>query len=910
MTHTMVDDAGQQAAGQQATGPETGSEGARRAPWPRWARWTTGIGILLAVALVASLATAVVTVRRSWPQTGGELVLTGLDEQVRVIRDDHGIPQIYGDTTHDLMLAQGFVHAQDRFFEMDVRRHATAGRLSEMFGKSGLETDLVVRTLGWRRVAEQELRMLKPATRSALDAYAEGVNAYLDGRSPSEISLEYTVLGLGGLDYEPEKWSAVDSIAWLKAMAWDLRGNLDEEIGRALATASVGKGRTADLYPDYPYAEHAPIVRQGGVVGTGPNEVFDQAAGPAALSRPAPGAVTGADTVAALTKVHQVLTGVPALVGKGDGIGSNAWVVSGEHTDTGGPILANDPHLGVSLPGVWSQVGLHCRTLSEACPYDVAGFSFSGVPGVVIGHNRDIAWGFTNLGPDVTDLFVERIVGDEWEYDGKRLPLTTRTEKIKVHGGKSVSIDVRSTDHGPLLSDLARFAADSGADVSDDGLIDQVKGVGAANSDGTSDGTTDGTSGGSSGGTGISLAWTALTPRPTADALLALDQASDWRTFHKALSNFAVPGQNVVYADTEGHIGYQATGLVPIRRPGNDGRLPAAGWLKDTGWTGEYVPYNALPSVLDPDSGIITTANQAVIDPARYPPYLGSDWDYGYRSDRINRLLAADDELSVQGMGAIQLDDRSAIGEALTPYLLDIDLPKGYYSDGQRLLRTWNYQQDADSAAAAYFNVVWREVLRRTFGDELPTALQPDGSSRWFAVVSALLPQGRSSWWDDVSTDDQVEHRSDILRESMMAARDELTALESPNPQEWSWGALHRLNLRSSTLGESGIGIIEAMFNRGGWKVGGGGSLVNATSWDARKGFEVTAAPSMRMVIPLDDLDAARWINLTGISGHAYNPHYTDQTDLWAQGSTLPWVFSEKAVKAAASSTLLLKPSA
>ena len=239
-----------------------------RARWPRWLRWTTALGVLLVLVLVAGLSTAVVGVRRSWPQTGGELSISGLDGEVRVVRDEHGIPQIYADSTHDLMLAQGFVHAQDRFFEMDVRRHATAGRLSELFGKSGLETDLVVRTLGWREVAEKEVAMLRPATRSALDAYAEGVNAYLEGRSTSEMSLEYALLGITGLDYQPEQWTAVDSVAWLKAMAWDLRGNLDEEIGRAIALrlARSGADRVAIGYlrNDTAAEETAAILRAEG----------------------------------------------------------------------------------------------------------------------------------------------------------------------------------------------------------------------------------------------------------------------------------------------------------------------------------------------------------------------------------------------------------------------------------------------------------------------------------------------------------------------------------------------------------------------------------------------------------------------------------------------------------------------
>ncbi|WP_370288787.1 penicillin acylase family protein [Nocardioides sp.] len=887
---------------EQPTGPTPRER--MEARWRRRFRWAAGLGVVLALVLVAASITAVIVARHSWPETSGRLAMPGLESEVRVVRDDAGVPQIYASSMRDLMMAQGFVHAQDRFFEMDVRRHATAGRLAEMFGADALPTDLVVRTLGWRRVAQQELLLLKPATRSALDAYAAGVNAYLAGRSASDISLEYTLLGLTGLRYDPEDWTAVDSLAWLKAMAWDLRGNLDDEIDRALTGLAVGEARADELYPAYPYDEHPPIVGRGGLR----DGVFDQDAGPASSTGGRGAAASAASTatprerrgvVRALASARSALDALPALLGKGDGIGSNAWVVSGDRTRSGKPILANDPHLGISLPGVWSQVGLHCTEVTPDCPMDVAGFGFSGVPGVVIGHNRDIAWGFTNFGPDVTDLFVERVAGDTWQYDGRTLPLTRRTETVKVRGGDPIELTVRSTSHGPLLSDLAALDAESEQfDLGSDGLVGQVEQL-AGGTDDTAAGWDH----------AVSLAWTALTPRPTADALLALDVATDWRSFRAALADFAVPGQNIVYADTRGHIGYQATGVVPVRRPGNDGRTPSAGWLPRNDWTDRTVPYDALPRLYDPASGVISTANQAVIDPERYAPFLTDDWDYGYRSTRIGDLLReGGDELDVDDMARIQLDARSAIADDLVPRLLAIDLPPGYYSNGQRLLRRWDRQQRADSAAAAYFNVVWRRVLRDTFGDELPAALQPDGSDRWFRVVSALLKRPDARWWDDVRTDGVTETRDDVLRTAMLGARDELTARQSPRADEWTWGGLHRLELRSSTLGESGIGVVESIFNRGGWEVGGGSSIVDATGWNARQGYEVTTAPSMRMIVPMDDLDAARWINLTGVSGHAYHPHYTDQTDVWARGDTLPWRFGRRAVEAAADDVLVLQP--
>jgi len=841
-------------------------------------RVSTYVVIGLVVLLVAVLLVGVVLVRRPFPQTSGTLEVTGLEGEVTVARDDHGIPQIYASTTHDLMLAQGFVHAQERFFEMDVRRHATAGRLAEMFGEDGLESDLYVRTMGWRRVAERELALLDPETRAALAAYADGVNAYLADHSPSEISLEYTLLNAGGLDYHPEKWTPVDSLAWLKAMAWDLRGNMQDEIDRVLTAAAVGPRRAAQLWPAYPYATHDPIVDQGAVV----DGVFEQDATQGGTRNPRRPPF-GPRAFRELAGLRAGLDRLPSWLGRGDGLGSNSWVVDGDRSETGAPLLANDPHLGVSLPGVWMQVGLHCRDVSAACPYDVSGFSFSGVPGVIIGHNADIAWGFTNLGPDVTDLYVERVRGDTYRYGDENRPLRTRTETIHVADGDDVRITVRSTGHGPIVSDVdddvARAARASRLPRPGS---DQVE-------------------------VAISLAWTALRPRPTADAILTLNRASSWDEFRAALADFAVPAQNVVYADREGHIGYQAPGLVPIRKSGNDGSVPAAGWRPETDWTGEFVPYDGLPNVLDPEDGFIVTANQAVIG-TDYPYFLTDDWDRGYRSQRIRDVLAADDEVSIDDMLDLQLDTQSPMAPVLLPHLLDVPLPHGYYSAGQRLLAEWDGRMDADSPAAAYFNVVWRNLLSLTFGDELAGDLAPDGGQRWFAVVTELLGRPSDPYWDDVDTE-EVEHRDDILRRALLDARDDLTALQAPHPEEWSWGELHELELRSPTLGESGIGVVERLFNRGGWEVGGGAGIVDATSWDAAEGFEVTAAPSMRMVVSLGDLDESRWVNLTGVSGHAFNDHYTDQTDLWAEGRTLRWVFGREAVESATEDTLTLEPS-
>ncbi len=840
--------------------------------WPGWVRGSAYTAVVVVLVLLAALVGGVVAVRRPLPQVDGTLKLDGLSDTVQVMRDGKGVPQIYAGNSADLFYAQGYVQAQDRFYEMDFRRHVTAGRISELLGEKTVETDMLIRTMGWRRVAAQEYDLLAPSTRAYLDAYSDGVNAYLAGKSATKLSAEYTVLGLGGLDYKPEKWTPVDSLAWLKAMAWDLGGNMEEEVARTRLSLGRTPEQVDELYPRYPYDRHAPIV-----------------ATPVGEQRGASPRPAIAPTAAkALEAVRRGVDAIPDLMGRGSGIGSNSWVVSGEHTVSGKPLLANDPHLQTSIPGIWYPMGLHCRTLNDDCPFDVSGFTFSGLPGVVIGHNRDIAWGMTNLDPDVMDLYLEKVSGKSYLRDGQQLPLTERDEVIRIAGRSSRLFTVRSTRHGPLLSDVS-------AELSSVGANAQVPNDAPERENGYA----------------VALAWTALTPRPTADALFGFDTASNWTEFREAARQFAVPSQNLVYADTAGNIGYQAPGAVPVRKGNRDGNYPAAGWLSKNDWTDRYVPFDELPSVLNPAEGFIVTANQAVTGPD-YRWYLSDSPDQGYRSQRIRNLIttAIQDgrRLDVSDLTKMQRDTRNPMAPVLVPYLMRQLMTSEYDADGQRLLLDWDFTQPADSAAAAYFNVVWSNVLRLTFHDQLPESLWPDGGDRWIAVVGNLLRQPSNQWWDDAGTESVVEDRDQILAEAMRQARDELTRRMNVSPKKWTWGHLHRLDLENQSLGQSGIGVVEAIFNRGPYDVGGGSASVDATNWDAVDGYAVTSAPSMRMVVDLDDLDRSRWINLTGASGHVASGHYRDQTRDWVDGHTLPWAFGRRAVEQATQHRLVLEP--
>jgi penicillin amidase len=788
------------------------------------------VATLLVLVLIAATAWVTWSVRRSFPQLDGKVDIPGLSAQVEVIRDGWGIPQVYAASATDLFRAQGYLHAQDRFWEMDFRRHVTAGRLSELFGQRSVKSDRFLRTLGWRRTAEAEVALLSPETRRYLDAYADGVNAYLRGRRGSELSLEHGLLRLTNSEYHPQPWEAADSVAWLKAMAWDLRGNMQDEIQRTLLSQKLPVDRVEQLYPSYPYARHQPIVRQGAVV----NGKYDQRAAPTPALPP-----RARDE---LEGVAKALEEIPPLLGpNGSGIGSNSWVVSGAKSVTGKPLLANDPHLGPQMPSVWYQMGLHCTTVGKACPFDVAGFTFSGVPGVVIGHNTEIAWGFTNLGPDVTDLYLEKLDGDRYTYAGKQVPLETRQEVIKVAGGKDETITVRATRHGPLLSDVDDELRDVGkrAPVP---LTAPARGEGY----------------------GVALRWTALEPTRTADAIFQFDRAKHWADFREAARQFAVPAQNLIYADAAGNIGYQAPGLVPVRKHG-DGRWPVPGWSGDYEWTG-YIPFDALPSMYNPPAGYIVTANNAVTGPS-YPYLLTGDWEYGYRSQRILKLVGQGGKLDV-----------------------------------------WDYTQPADSAAAAYFNAVWRQVLTLTFDDELPDGLRPDGGDRWFEVMRGLLEQPDSKWWDDVRTKDRRETRDEVLQVALREARLEMTSRLGKRAASWRWGKVHRLELENASFGHSAIGPVRMLFNRGPFELSGGSSLVDASGWDAAQGYQVDWVPSMRMVVDLGNLDSSRWVNLTGQSGHPYHHNYLDQNKRWRDGWTVAFPFSRDAVMRSRKHTLMLLP--
>jgi penicillin amidase len=594
-----------------------------------------------------------------------------------------------------------------------------------------------------------------------------------------------------------------------------------------------------------------------------------------------PAPAFGAAGAAALRGLNTQLKELGALTGGAfEGIGSNDWVIGGSRTASGMPLLADDPHLGIRIPSIWYQVGLHCRTVTAECPYDVVGYSFAGVPAVIIGHNARIAWGVTNVGPDVQDLFIEKINPadpNQYEVNGQWMDMQVLEETVKILGGGEEKVTVRYTRHGPIITDvfgdLDEFAVQAGLDPA-------LRYAYALN-------------------------WTALRPGTLFQSVFKINRARNWDDFRIALRDWDVPSQNFVYADVDGNIGYQMPGNVPIRQ-GGDGLLPVPGWTDDYEWTG-YIPFDQLPHSFNPPQGYIATANNAVVGPD-YPYLIALDWDSGYRAERIVELIEAEPRHTPESIARIHGDNQNLGAGEILPYLLALSFEAPELAQAQAELRAWDRQMHMDSRPAAVYAAFLRQLLSATFHDDLPEAYWPEGGGDSWLTLRALLPEVQSSWWDDQETP-AVETRDEVLRRAFEAGYAELEQ-SLGEPQNWKWGRLHGSTFDNESLGRSGVGFIEAIFNRGPFPTSGGASIVNATAFDVTRAepYATTSLPSMRMIVDLGDLENTRMIHTTGQSGHAYHSHYIDMADPWRliQYNRMP--FGRAAVDQAAVERLMLVP--
>lgn len=741
-------------------------------------------------------------------------ITTGVSSEVEIYFDDYGVAHIFAENEPDLIFAQGYIHAMDRIFQMDLTRRAIAGRLSEIVGPDYTEDDIFSRTIGFRRAAERTLEALSEECRALLESYAAGVNAYIEqnrGNLPPEFIL---------FDYEPEPWEPVDTLSIAKMMAWALGGNMETELFLAALVEEVGMDMAAELFPAY--ADYGPSIIERA------RQIVDGAA------------------AAKLLRLSK-LTG---LAPGGRGIGSNNWVVAPENSASGGALLGSDMHLTLDLPPIW-----YANYLSVP-GFSVTGVIFPGIPGVIAGFNEHIAWGETNVNPDVMDLYeIKFNEADDtlYLYNGEWCQAEVYDEVIKVRAGEDIPLRIRATPHhGPVISDMVGLERP------------------------------------------LALRWTGLDATLEAEAMLQMIRATNFEEFRAALTNFMAPAQNFVYADVEGNIGYLANGLFPIRseshREAGNGLLPVPGWTDEYAWEG-FVPWEEIPSLYNPPAGLIVTANHKVVGDD-YPYHLTYEWVPPGRALSILRELEGRSDLTLEDMMAAQAGFYNQHAETMVPVLLErlagADLSEIEASALAELERYGENPVDAaDSAGAAVFHTLYPLIGKEIFGPHVSEELL-DSFFEYRSILDVLdriLMTGESSWTDD--PDLAVQQ---AFRETVSILRKRLGG----KVEKWQWGDIHTLTF-NHYIGDD---VSKSKYNRGPFPVGGSYSTPGMMGFTPRPElpYDVYGGAPWRYVIDMSDHTAFDVLAI-GNSGHFRSPHYDDQLEMWLGMEYKERLFDPAAIK-------------
>ncbi|HEX6781934.1 MAG TPA: penicillin acylase family protein [Solirubrobacterales bacterium] len=743
--------------------------------------------------------------RRPLPKVKGTIEVPELRGKVQVRRDRWGVPHVEASEREDLFFAQGYCHGQDRLFQMDFYRRVVGGRLSEIAGEDGLAVDKLMRTLGIRATAERELEEMEPGLRAQLERFCAGVNAA--ARDARARPFEMQILRL---EFSP--WSPVDILGLGKLLAFGLSTNWERELLRSDLVRELGPELAARLDPVYP----------------ADNPVVDQL----------PFSGEGMPMIEQIDRVRRSL-GLAA-----EASGSNNWAVSGSRSVTGTPLIAGDPHLSPSMPGIWYEVSLRHGDRF------VRGASLPGMPGVYMGQNNDVCWTITNVMADVQDLFVERIEGDEYLFEDEWCPLQTRQEEILVKGrSEPVSLEVRATHHGPIVNEAL------GADEAEP----------------------------------LALAWQTLSESTAFEAAFELLDISSGRELVARLEGHTSPASNMVWADSSGSIGYKLIGRLPIRRGGCPD-LPKPGWTGEFEWDGT-VPYEELPEVVDPESGFVITANNRVVGD-EYPHHITSDWLDGFRARRIEEMLEETEKHDLESFEAIQNDNFSIPGLEAAARLSRLH-PRGQRERSAiERLRSWDGCLDPDSIAGTIYQAfllrLAREVARCAIGDR-------DLCERWLdRADNGFLPHVTSPWrwhshlmtlWEEADEELIGRPWEELVLEALAGALDDLGERFGPDPEAWRWGRVHELKF-PHPLGDANP-LFDRLLNRR-LRAGGAQETVSQIAYDPNDPYNAVWAPSWRMLADPNDPDRSRWQTFTGQSGHPASPHYDDLQVDWLEGRTQP----------------------
>ncbi len=743
--------------------------------------------------------------RRPLPQTRGRVELDGLEGPVSIRRDRWGVPHIEAGP-EDVWFAEGFCHAQDRLFQMDFYRRAVCGRLSEVAGPRTLPVDRLMLTLGIRRAALAEESTLDPDAGGPLGRFCAGVNAAV----ASARALPFEMRLLRQRSFEP--WRPADVLALGKLLAFGLATNWERELMRSDMIRALGPERAARLDPTYP-ADN-PIVTQRAWSGDG------------------------------LGLVEQIDAVRRAIGFAKEAGGSNNWAISGARSETGSPLIAGDPHLAPTMPGIWYQVAMRVGERT------VRGASLPGMPGCYMGQNDDVCWTFTNVMPDVQDLFIERIEGEDYEFEGELRPLQIRREEIGVRGRTHPEVlEVRETHHGPIVNAVL------GADEAEP----------------------------------LALRWLTMDAPTVFPGIFQLHGISSGAELVERLAGHTAPASNLIWADRHGSIGYKLIGRLPRRRGGCPD-LPKPGWSGEFEWEGT-IPYEELPELIDPESGFLVSANNRIVG-EDYPHHITSEWFDGFRAKRIEELILAREKHDIESFEAMQSDDLSIPGLQAARLLSRLAAPGQRERSAIERLRSWDGRLDRESVAASIYQAfllrLAREFARCVIGDR-------DLSERWLdRADNGFTSHVTSPWrwharlmelWEE--GDEQLIGRpwEVLVLESLSGALDDLADRFGPDPEGWLWGRIHAIEF-PHPLGEANP-VLRRLFNRS-LAAGGAQETVSQIAYDPNDPYRAVWAPSWRMVADPADPRRSRWQAFTGQSGHPASRHYDDLQPDWIEGRTQP----------------------
>lgn len=739
--------------------------------------------------------------------------IKGLTAPISIQKDQWGVPHIRAKTDLDAFYALGFVHAQDRLWQMELSRRIGAGRLSEILGAAALDQDKFLRTWGFYRAAENSYASLEPRSKTVLEAYAAGVNAVI---AQGNLPLEFGLLGA-----KPEPWKPADSLVWSKMLAFNLSSNWSSELENAQIASKLGMAGFNAVKPEYskPYPSILRLDDYKGKLNMAGLE--PPRSKPAVISAALSTAMQSVEATAKTLREHYGM-------GYENGLGSNNWVVSGSRTESGKPLLANDPHLGFQAPSLWYLADIKGDTISAI------GATLPGVPGVVLGRNEKIAWGATNTAPDTQDLFLLEIKDGAYKTPSGMVKLETREEIFKV-GGKEEKLTIRSSAYGPIISDLALVGAKLPENQA------------------------------------LALRFVALEPNDTTlDAFLGFNYAKNWDDFKTAMRRYITPQQNFVYADDAGNIGYFAPGKIPIRNW--DGRFPASA-SSGANWSG-YVAFEDLPSVLNPREGFIVTANNRVL-PFGAAQTEFSTYTEGYRAQRIRELILENPKHTVATMRAVQADNESLVSRALIPGLLALTPKSEAARRLQTEVRNWDNKANLDSTGATAFAFYYRE-LTRVLEDELGNKYFDEPN-----FLIAAFTQG-SPYCDDRRTP-ALETCTVVMQNALENGAAALEKQLGSIPAEWTWRKIHIAQFNATIGSNPTIGFF---VNR---RIASNGSrlTVNVGNYN-QEDFIQRAGPSFRSIMDFSNLNNSRYIHPMGQSGDPFSKMYDNLLPLWRDGLDIP----------------------